>query len=90
VTILLVNEPAIEEPQPGDMNIFFRNHRLIRNRAKRMESKNDAAVTSNATAGSGSAVPKRTYYKRKNKNKNKKNRAFSPKLTRSKINDKSI
>ena len=55
-----------------------------------MESKNDAAVTSNATAGSGSTVPKRTYYKRKNKNKNKKNRAFSPKLTRSKINDKSI
>ena len=74
MTILLVNEPAIEEPQPGDMNIFFRNHRLIRTRAKRMESKNDAAVTSNATAGSGSgsAVPKRTY------NKRKINRAFSP------------
>ena len=84
MTILLVNEPAIEEPQPGDMNIFFRNHRLIRTRAKRMESKNDAAVTSNATAGSGSAVPKRTY------NKRNINRAFSPKLTRSKINDKSI
>ena len=88
MTILLVNEPAIEEPQPGDMNIFFRNLRLIRTRAKPMGSKNDAAVTSNATAGS--AVPKRTYYKRKNKNKNKKNRAFSPKITRSKINDKSI
>ena len=58
MTFLLVNEPAIEEPQPGDMNIFFRNHRLIRNRAKRMESKNDAAVTSNATAGFGSAIPK--------------------------------
>ena len=86
MTILLVNEPAIEEPQPGDMNIFFRNHRLIRTRAKRMESKNDAAVTLNT--GSGSAVPKRTYCKRKNKNK--KNRAFSPKLTKSKINDKSI
>ena len=39
-----------------------------------MESKNDAAVTSNATAGSGSAVPKRTY------NKRKINRAFSPTL----------
>ena len=75
MTILLVNEPAIDEPQPGDMNIFFRNHRLIRTRAKRMESKN-------ATAGSGSAVPKRTY------NKRKINREFSPKLTRSKINDK--
>ena len=79
MTILLVNEPAIEEPQPGDMNIFFRNHRLIRTRAKRIESKNNAAVTLN---GSGSAVPKRTY------NKRKINRAFSPKLTRSKINDK--